>query len=271
MNYKTYQPHNDLKSFISCYWTLEVPAQNKAGKQRIVPDGCIEMVFILGDDIKRYTSENDFILQPRAMILGQTIAPFYVEPTGYVNSFAIRFYPQGFVNFTSTPIQNFINTETPLIEIFTKEIASNLEQQIIQAQNTQERINIIESFLLDRLKEESTINRIVQNTVDMLYNSNGNDPIYSILKGNESKRRQLERNFKNQIGMSPKQLGKIIRLQTALKMMLNNTSENMTSISNKGKYYDQAHFIKDFKEFTWINPKDLITEKSLILSNIFYK
>lgn len=72
MNYQTFQPHPDLESLINCYWTLEVPADNDSKKQRIVPDGCIEMAFILGDDIMRYTSQDEFILQPRAM-LGQKI------------------------------------------------------------------------------------------------------------------------------------------------------------------------------------------------------
>jgi hypothetical protein len=62
MKYETFEPNNDLKSLVKCYWTLEVPAESNAEKQRIVPDGCLEMAFVLGDDIKRVTSENDFIL-----------------------------------------------------------------------------------------------------------------------------------------------------------------------------------------------------------------
>ena len=120
MNYQTYQPHPDLESLISCYWTLEVPAEHEAEKQRIIPDGTIEMAFILGDDIKRYTSENEFILQPRAMVLGQIIEPFFIEPTGYVNTFAIRFYPYGFANFVSEPIKNLANKETALELLFDK-------------------------------------------------------------------------------------------------------------------------------------------------------
>ncbi|WP_223152042.1 DUF6597 domain-containing transcriptional factor [Chitinophaga qingshengii] len=86
MNYQTFPPQAALTSLIKCYWTLEVPADMPAEKQRIVPDGCIEMAFILGDDIKRFTTETDFILQPRAMVLGQTTAPFYIQPAGYVNN-----------------------------------------------------------------------------------------------------------------------------------------------------------------------------------------
>jgi len=271
MDYKTYEPYSSLKSLVNCYWTLEVPKQSEPQKQRIVPDGCIEMAFILGDNIKRYTSEDKFILQPRAMVLGQTIEPFYIEPTGYVNTFAIRFYPYGFANFVSEPIKNLINKETSIDQLFGAENANDLEQKIIKAENTEQRISIIEKFLLERLNDEKTINIIVKNTVDSLLSTNGSASINSILKDDLSKRRQLERNFRKQIGVSPKQLGRIIRLQTALKMLLNQKSENLTDIAYNSKYFDQAHFIKDFREFTGINPKEFLADESLDLSALFYK
>src|SRR5690606_35849584 len=128
----------------------------------IVPDGCIEMAFILGDDIKRYTFKDVFILQPRAMVLGQTIEPFYIEPTGYVNSFAVRFYPYGFANFVTTPIKNLANKETPIALLFGEEPAEELEQKIIQATGTEERIGIIEDFLLAKFKNKVTIDNVVK-------------------------------------------------------------------------------------------------------------
>ena len=75
-------------------------------------------VFSQGQTYYNTTSENNFIIQPRAMVLGQTIEPFYIEPTGYVNTFAIRFYPYGFANFVSIPIKNLANKETPLEMLF---------------------------------------------------------------------------------------------------------------------------------------------------------
>ena len=172
MYYQTFEPHSDLKSLVSCYWTLEVPKQPEPQKQRIVPDGCIEMAFILGDDIKRYTSENEFILQPRAMVLGHTIEPFYIEPIGVVKTFAVRFYPYGFANFVSEPISSLMDKETPIVQLFEKETADELELEIINAKNTEQRISIIEKFLLDRLNSEQIINRIVKNTVDSLLSTN---------------------------------------------------------------------------------------------------
>lgn len=271
MNYQTYQPHPDLASLVSCYWTLEVPAENDPERQRIIPDGCIEMAFILGDDIKRYTSQDDFILQPRAMVLGQTIEPFFIEPTGYVNTFAIRFYPYGFANFVTTPIKNLANKETPIELLFGENTAKKLEKQIIHATDSKQRIAIIENFLLDKLNDQTTIDNIVKHTLDALLSSNGTESITTILKEDLSKRRQLERNFKKQIGVSPKQLGKVIRLQTALKMLLNKKTNNLTNIAYESEYFDQAHFIKDFKEFTGINPKEFLGNENMALSTLFYK
>ena len=269
MNYQTYPPHPDLESLVSCYWTLEIPAEKDSERQRIIPDGCIEMAFILGDDIKRYTSKDEFILQPRAMVLGQTMKPFYIEPTGHVNTFAIRFYPYGFGNFVTTPIEKLANKETALETLFEGAIA--LEQKIIQATDSKERIVIIEKFLIEKLSDKKMINTIVKQTVDSLLSSNGTESITNILKEDLSKRRQVERNFKKQIGVSPKQLGKVIRLQTALKLLLNKKTDKLTHIAYESEYFDQAHFIRDFKQFTGINPKQFWDDESMALSKIFYR
>lgn len=270
MNYETFNPHPDLEALVNCYWTLEVPGGSQAPKQRIVPDGCIEMCFILGDDIRRYISETAFLIQPRAMIIGQITTPYYVQPTGYVNSFAVRFYPYGFANFIQTPIQELADRDTPLEEVFDKHAAKALEATIIEATSTQERIEIAESFLMNRLKDSTVIDQIVKSTIDALYETKGKASISSILKDESHKRRNLERNFSKSVGISPKQLGKIIRLQAALKSLLNLKDETLTQIAYESEYYDQAHFIKDFKEFTGVNPKEYLNDEQMMLSSLIY-
>lgn len=270
MNYQTFQPNGDLSSLVKCYWTLEVPAEYNSEKQRIVPDGCMELIFILGDDIKRYTSETEFIIQPRAVIIGQITEPFTIQPKGYVHCFGTRFYPYGVANFIKTPLKNLENKETPIAELFDETIAEELEQKIIRASNTQERIEIVEAFLESKLNEAATIDNIVKSTVDALLATSGSSAIKTILKEDLSKRRQLERKFLKQIGISPKQLGKVVRLQTALKMILNQKTETLTKIAYESEYYDQNHFIKDFKEFTGTTPKEFLTDEQMTLSFLFY-
>ncbi len=271
MNYQIYRPHSDLETIVKCYWTLEIPKQKTVQRQLILPDGCVDMCFTLGDDIKRYTSDDDYIIQPRQMLLGQITEQFYIEPTGYVNTFAIRFYPYGFANFTHLSLKELGNKETPLNKLFGEVKAKQLSHEIIQASTTNERIDIIESFLFNTLNDKATIDNIVKSTIDTMFLTNGSKPLNAILKDDLPKRRQLERNFNKQIGLSPKQLSKVIRLQATLQMLLNQTAETLTGIAYENEYYDQAHFIKDFKEFTGITPKEFLADDKMVLSFLLYK
>jgi AraC-like DNA-binding protein len=270
MNYQTFQPNADIASLVKCYWTLEVPYAPDHEKQRIVPDGCLELIFMLGDDIRRYTSETDSVIQPRAFVVGQITEPFVIEPTGYVNCFATRFYPYGFANFVTKPINDLANKETPIAELFGETPAHELEQKILAATDTSERIRIVEAFLSGLLNRETTIDQIVRSSINLLFSSNGSLPIHALFSKNPQQRRQLERKFMKQIGLSPKQLGKVIRLQTALNMMVNQKAETLSQIAYESEYYDQAHFIKDFKEFTGINPKEFLSDEKMALSTLFY-
>jgi AraC-like DNA-binding protein len=271
MNYQTYKPHKDLETIVKFYWTLEVPFDPKNQKQKIIPDGCIEMTFNFGDKIKKYISENDFILNPNAVVMGQRTKSYCILPVGNVNTFAICFYPIGFVSFVNTPLESLVDKETPIAELFEQNEANELEQKINQATGTQHRIEIVETFLLKKLNEKATITNIVKSTVDTLLKTNGSTSINMILKDDISKRRQLERHFKKQIGISPKQLGKVIRLQATLHMLLNQKSETLTSIAYEREYFDQNHFIKDFKELVGITPKEFLGNENMALSALFYK
>lgn len=269
MTYETFPPHPDLSAFVKCFWTLTVPAGNEAPRQRVLPDGCIELFFIMGDDIRRFVSEKAFIIQPRAMVLGQITEPYFIQPAGHVDTFAVRFYPYGFANFIALPIHQLANKETPLEQLFGAE-AATLTEHIIHADGTLHRIQIMEDFLMKRMNSQSTINTVVKATVDALLQKKGSTSIHSILEVNLSKRRQLERNFLKQIGISPKQLGKVIRLQAVLKMLLNEQPGHLTNIAYERDYHDQAHFIKDFKEFTGVSPKYFLTHDSMALSALLY-
>ena len=78
----------------------------------------------------------------------------------------------------------------------------------------------------------------------------------------------MERKFMMVIGMSPKQLSRVVRLQATLKMLEQKQFTSLTSLAYENGYYDQAHFIKDFKEFTGHSPKSFYAD-NLKLSTLF--
>ena len=112
------------------------------------------------------------------------------------------------------------------------------------------------------------IDRITKSSVAMILELNGQLSIDELSDKLNINRRQLERKFATVVGVSPKQLSKIIRLQATLKMIADDKFTCLTSVAYSGNYYDQAHFIKDFKEFTGVSPKEFYSE-NLKLSNLF--
>lgn len=269
MDYQTFEPTQDLAAFIKCYWTLESPAEHPAQKQTIVPDGCMEMIFHLGDLYKQYLPNGETIIQPRSFVFGQLTQPLEIEPTGRTEIFSVRFHPDGFLPFAKGSIKALENKATSLEDLFSDE-GINLEDQVLNAGSTSKRIALMESFLTKKMVDANTIAGIIKSTVDLMMDTKGQLSVGDLSQQVNINKRQLERNFSSAIGLSPKQLSKTIRLQAALKALLNQKNKNLTTLAYEGKYYDQAHFIKDFKEFTGITPKEFYGS-NLAMSTLFYQ
>lgn len=267
MDYRTFKPHTDLGDFVKCYWSVEAPKGVRLEKQRIVPDGCIEMIFHHGDLYKQYDETENFILQPKSFVFGQITKPLYIEPAGDTGIFAVRFYPEGFIPFATIPIISMENKAVPLKELFGSE-GTSLEQEVIAAPTTAQRISHVEKFLLANLVTPASIDRVVKSSIEEILKLKGQISIVHLSERLNVNRRQLERKFSTLIGLSPKQLSKVIRLQASLKLLSSNEFKDLTAIAYEGDYYDQAHFCNDFKEFTGVSPKHFYAN-SLSMSALF--
>src|SRR6476660_1366783 len=113
MDYQTFPPGIVLTSIIKCYWTLQGPKELLPQKQRIVPDGCMEMIFHLGDNYIQYLQDASKIIQPKSFVFGQITSPLDIEPTGATNIFAVRFHPDGFTPLAGISIKNMDNRAVP--------------------------------------------------------------------------------------------------------------------------------------------------------------
>lgn len=268
MDYQTYEPSENLNPIVKCYWTLENPKADSPERQTIVPDGCLEMIFHYGDLYKQFLDDGQSIIQPRCFIFGQLTKPLEIEPTGEIGIFSVRFHPDTFLSLTTIPIKEMENTAVSLEKIFGK-AGQEIEQIILNSNSALERISHIETFLLKQLRNTETIDNVIKSTVDIILTANGQYSVEELTKQIGINRRQLERKFSTAVGLSPKQLSRIIRLQATLKMLMNNKFTSLTALAYEAEYYDQAHFIKDFKELTGYTPKDFYGD-NLKMSFLFY-
>lgn len=267
MNHKIFEPQENLKEWVKCYWTLESDFENTPKKNTIIPDGTMKLIFHYGDTYKHHFDNNTSSILPKCFLIGQLTKPYIVEPLGVTGSFVVRFQPNGFLPFCKLSIKSIQNTAIPLEKLFGLE-GKLLGDEILNANSTDERIECIEAFLINKLKHKNTIDSIVKSTIDTILAVNGQHSVDTLSKQNNTSRRQLTRKFSSTIGLSPKQLSKTVRIQHALKSMLNNQFTSLTDLAYENEYFDQAHFIKDFKEFTGLTPKEFYGD-NLKMSLIF--
>lgn len=267
MNYQIYTPSQELQPFVKCFWSLDDDEKKVPVKQRVLPDGCMEMIFHYGDLYRQYFEDGSSIIQPRSFVFGQITRYIEIAPTGISGIFSARFLPDGISPFLKMPVTQLENKAVSLKDIFNED-GNILEEKVLNATNNDDRIRQIETFLLSKLTEQNTIDAITKSCVDIILQSQGQIGITTLAGKMNIHRRNMERKFTSVIGISPKQLAKVARLQATLKMLGQKKFTNLTEIAYENGYFDQAHFIKDFKEFTGINPKSFFTE-GLTLSGLF--
>lgn len=269
LNPKTYEPSTKLADFVKRYWTLHGEKENIPLKNTIVPDGTMKLIFHYGDTYKHHSQNGEVIILPKCFLIGQLTKPYVIEPTGVTGSFVVQFKPNGFLPFTTIPLKEMENTAVSLGKLFGED-GIELGEQILNASSTSERIQIIEAFFFKTLADKETIDKVVKSTVETIFNANGQFSVNEFSRTNRIDRRQLARKFASTIGLSPKQLAKTVRIQTTLKILLNEEITSLTALAHENRYFDQAHFIKEFREFTGLTPKEFFGD-DLKMSLIFDK
>jgi len=267
MKHKTFQPHPDLAPFIKCYWSLEIPAEDTPKRNTIIPDGSIKMIFHWADTYKHHRDDGHEVLLPKSFIIGQLTKPYEVEPTWETGTFIICFQPNGFEPFTSESIKDMENTAISIERLFWPS-GTKLAEQIHSAENNQERIELAQAFLFELLSDKATSDRVLSWAISTIQESNGALWVDEITEKVRANRRQIERKFSSWVGLTPKQLSKITRMQWALKALLTKDEDSFSRLAYKNQYHDQAHFNKDFKEFTGLTPKEFYGD-DLKMSLIF--
>jgi AraC-like DNA-binding protein len=249
MRYRTYQPTSLLSRYIRSYWSLESTNSTAHKRERIFPDGCIELVFNYGDVFRKHFTDFESHRQPRSFVHGQLKRYMEVEPTGAIGIFSIRFEPFGLKAFADVDISQ-LSDDAILPQDIWKIDGRVLEDKMLDAVSDQQRILIIESFLTARLRP---LDKSIQHAVHSIMSSAGTKSIKELCSEVNLGRRQLERAFLGNVGLSPKLLARIVRFQNTLQRI--ERKSFLTGIAHSNGYCDQSHFIRDFKEFSGLNPK----------------
>ena len=165
----------------------------------------------------------------------------------------VYFTDTGFTHFASHPVNQLFNLSLSLEELFPKEKVREVEEKLAQATADRERIQTVEQFLLSELKDIHTDKLIVE-AVKLIYESKGTIRIKDLNQKLFISQSPFEKRFRKVVGTTPKKFASIVRFNTILDNLEN--ARSLIEICYENSFFDQAHFIKDFKHFTGDTPEN---------------
>ncbi|MBO9701956.1 MAG: helix-turn-helix transcriptional regulator [Sporocytophaga sp.] len=244
MKYQDIKPSKELEPYIHSFWELKGEGNDNQW-ERTFPDGCSGLIINLGDTCR---TDNGLV----SMAHGKTYAVGTM--TSFKDSFidanthllGVCLKPAAFSVFYNFAPQNELINST--IE-FEPRHSFNLEKI------NKHSLKYLNRFFIDRTM---TKHRPLKSVIEDIHKSNGQLSIYEISRRNNTTVRQLERNFKIQIGITPKEFSNIVRFQNAMSVIKNSAQErSLLDIAFECGYYDHSHLTNEIKRNTGLAPSQL--------------
>jgi AraC-like DNA-binding protein len=257
------RPSKILAPYIKRYWAIDnVLVEGEICVQRIIPTGLTELQLYLSKRAKVLTDNKH--LSDNVALYGHQNDFYDLEMPENLSIFSIVFQPQGLMQFFNFPLNEICNRNVSLKDI-NGQAGRDLEEKMNEVTTFQQRVSVVETYLFDLLKNNFADFefRRINHIAELIKQTYGNININQMASEACLSRKQFERVFSEHIGISPKQYLKIIRFQYAIFQKQKNNNLNMTELSYESGYFDQSHFINDFKSLSGLTPKQYFAENDV--------
>lgn len=245
--YREYAPCKSLEKEIACYWTVDFLATDVQQWHRVIPDGCVDIIF----DLRAPTL-------PKAAFVTGLMASYEIMKLSQPQSlFGIRFYSETVHRFLRNPVSSLMGYEPTLEDLWGDE-ALLLAEEILASPGVSSIKEKVETKLKQLARmNESKPDGLLQTGMQYMYAYRGNLSVRSLAEKLSYSERNVRRTFQNELGISPKELLGIIQFQSMLQEMYGANQLGFTELAMKYGYYDQPHFIKSFKHYYGMLPSEL--------------
>jgi AraC-like DNA-binding protein len=249
-----FKPCQALEPYISCYWLVvftgieEERLTLKPRTTLLVPDGGASLIFNMDPDQNSRVGELWGVMSHPVVTFNQLSISW-----GKSRTFGVDFKPAGLYRFCNVPMKLFSNISLGL-ESLSQPLFNNVTAKIIEAKSIGEQIRMIESFLLKLVINTEQIPPVVDEAINIINKKAGAILIKELTNTLLISDRHLNRLFHQCVGISPKTLCRITRLQKVIKTCRDDRQIDFLMAAYDNGYFDQSHFIKDFKELCGCTP-----------------
>ena len=258
MSFTVYQPSGALKDFIVAYWVRKTDRREKDSGRRVYADGCADLILNTGDSTAFFSPmvrmDQSLPLFPGRLYLGGTMTAYgVVKSTAGCTLTGIRFQPGGFYALYRMPMESAVDR---VLEFPDPELSSLMKREEGLATRLDDYFN---SKKINSRHDFAAIYKAV-------YLSKGQITVEELAGSCHVSNRTLERIFKENVGIPPKEFIRIVRFQEVLKRLRqmgaqgvaqNGSEESLLRIAFELGYYDHAHLTHEFSKYAGILPSEL--------------
>jgi len=248
MRFDKFLPADRLKPYIKYFIVSENELENN---YKVLPSPGIVIGFQYKGKLATIKDNKESKLTS-AGITGIADSYKIFKNSAGIGTVLVYFTETGFAHFAANPANELFNVSISLDNIFEKSKVNEVEDKLATCITDKQRIKIVEQFLLSQLKNIQTDKLIVE-AVKLIYQSKGTIQVKELNQKLFISQSPFEKRFRRVVGTTPKRFASIIRFNTVLDNL--NETKSLTEICYENNFFDQAHFIKHFKQFTGETPE----------------
>lgn len=251
LRYREIPPPADLRWAVECFWVAEGPA---GGTERIVPDGCPELVIQLGGPVRAGDEGEALRAQPRALVVGQRSRALLVSPGSAFRTVAVRLRPSALGRVLHDDAHRLTDGWGSLEDLFGQE-GRTLLARVEDAATDTERCDLLARFLRRRL-ERARPDLPADGAVEAVRRARGRITVRALRAATGASERTLERAFLREVGLPARTLAAVLRVQAAL--LLRDAEPSWARLAAELDYVDQPHLTREFRRGSGLPPGALL-------------
>jgi len=266
MNYGLYTPPPHLRGIVRYFWNFECDRNDELPPvHNAMADVCPEIIFQYNGGFLENKNYGSYLRAPRSDSKLLTVG----DPMGL---FAIRLYPHAITQLLGIPNSELVNGSFELTHIFGNKY-SVVNEQIFEAPSIEAKMTIAGDFL--SALWQASYKDPIRECIRLMLQHEGNVDLDQLRAITGLSVKQFERRFKSLAGFPPKYYSRIMRFQGTKRKYVSGKFRTLSELSHACDYYDQSHFIREFKEFSGMQANHFFrivgdgnSEESKVLRNL---
>lgn len=237
--------------------------------QRMPADSRTDLIFSFGSAMQRTMPDGSELCDVTASryVLGTRRQGYLFRPCGSIRYVAVRFRPGGLAAFARLPAAELSEIHLDADCLWNQQRLSRLQDRLAEATPI-EQIRLLDQWLLSLLDPQVHLDRILY-CMSRIGNASGTIDMARLADEISVSHKHMERLFARYVGVQPRDYARLARFQFALEVTVNSPAPyRLNQMALNAGYYDQAHFIRDFKLFTGTTPAKFFSESNPFVQDL---